>query len=401
MTPSPYSATIPKLQIAWDSTSFKALMTCPRQYQYSILEGWRPAQDKVDLEFGGFFASACEVYKKGRLAGRDKTQATVDALRYVIAASWIKNYEPGKCPCPNGCNGCEIPEGKPWGGRYEEMWRCKGTTSYRNSRGNRAKCQFSHKGNWFPAPNPTVCGECSSETEMQRQWIGDHKVKDRYTLVRLVAWYCDEQPETPAEGPFPYAFPNGQPAVELSFVMPLPWKSPVPPITMKSGEKMYITNDKRREPYLLCGHLDSIMQFGSERFISDNKTTKNALGQAYFAAYSPNIQVDIYDLAGNALYPSLNLRGVMIEGAQVLQEGARFGVGVQYRSDLLREELLQDLRYWLDQAERFAQEDYWPMNRASCYLCPFKMVCSKEPQMRQGYLEANFVKRIWNPLEER
>lgn len=371
--PSPWSSVNPKLQRAWDATSLKALMTCARYYQYSIIEGWR-FPGNVDTDFGGFFASATETYKKVRLAGKSKQDATLAALRYTIEATYT--------------------DAGPWGGRYEERWRCTGTTPYRNARGNKAKCPWSHKGVWLPSPAPGICGTCGSQTETQRQWVSDNPTKDRYTLVRLVTWYCDEQPENPEDGAFPYQFPNGQPAVELSFSFPLPFKE-----TIRKGEGEWPAIEG--EPYLLAGHMDSIMVFGGENFISDNKTTKNALNQNYFAQYAPNVQVDTYDLAGSVLFPDLNIKGVMIEGAQVLREGARFGVGVVYKNELQRNEFLEELGWWLKQAERYAEDDYWPMNRSACYLCPFKQICSKEEPKRQMFLEANFVKRHWNPLEER
>lgn len=385
-TPNMFSTYLPKLQIAWDATSFKYLMTCPRQYQYAILEGWRPAEERVDLEFGGFFASSVETYKKARVEGLGKQEATIKAVRYAIEATWTADT--------GGDTEGHTPG--PWGGRYEELWRCTGSEPFRNAKGNRAKCPYSHKGSWFPAPAPGSCS-CGSDTHTERQWIGNDRVKDRYTLVRLVAWYCDEQPEEVGDGAMPYVFPNGQPAVELSFKIPLPWKAPGEYRGFPTGGTNYTSG----ETYLLAGHLDSIMEYGVEHFVADNKTTKNMMGVVYFAQWHPNIQMDIYDLAANTLYPTLNIKGVMIEAAQVLTEGARFGVGISYRSDAMREELLGDLRYWLTQAERFAIEDHWPMNRANCYLCPFKVVCSKEPAHRRRYLEAAFVKKQWNPLIER
>lgn len=383
MSLSPYSSVIPNLQTAWDSTSFRSLMQCPQQYKYGIVDGWRLPEGRVDLEFGGYFASAAERYKKARLRGLDKLAATVEAVRYVIEATWL----PGEAGSA----------GAPWGGRYETFWHCTGTEPYKNAKGNKAKCPFSHKGVWFPEPAPDVCGECGSMVATERQWVSNNKAKDRYTLVRLVAAYCDAQPETAEEGAYPYAFPSGLPAVELSFQMPLPWRTPVFDRSNPGVE----TRLEGGEPYILCGHLDSIMQFGTEYFGADNKTTKNALNANYFAGFSPDIQVDIYDLAGSTLYSELNLRGFMIEGAQTTQSAAKFAVGLQYRSDGQREELLADLRYWLTQAEKFAIEGHWPRNRASCKMCQFKMVCSKEPQMREQYLEANYVRQPWNPLAER
>lgn len=366
--PSPFSIANPKLQRAWDATSLRALQTCPRYYQYSILEGWR--QSGVDVEFGGYFASSVEVYKKARLAGLDKGMATLNAVRYAIEATWLENEGD--------------QDGYPWGGHYEEQWRCTGTEPYKNAKGNKAKCPWSHKGHWFPQPGPSTCGECGSDTETERRWIANDNYKDRYSLVRLVSWYCDEQSEElGAQGVTPYAFPDGTPAVELSFTLPLPWKTP------------------NGEPYLLAGHMDSIVSASGEYFIADNKTTKKSLGEGYWAQYAPNIQVDIYDLAGSILYPGLGIRGVLIEGAQVLVDSARFGIRSFPHNDAQREELLVELEWWIKQAEKMAAENYWPMNRSACYICPFKKICKLDPSLREQFLKADFVKKHWNPLEER
>ena len=361
MTESLFTKTLPRLQRAWDATSLNALQFCPRYYQYTILDGWRTPGN--DLEFGAYFASAVETYKKGRLNGETKEQATKSAIRYAVGATW------------DDASG-------PWSGTYDEAWRCCGTEPYRNAKGNRAKCPWSHAGNWFPAPAPDVCGTCGSPVESQSRWVSQY-TKDRYALVRLVAAYADGQPETPDDGPYPIVL-GDSPAVELSFRYPLPYVSP-------SGE-----------PYLACGHMDSIVQFGGEHFVADNKTTAKSLNAKYWAAFSPNTQVDLYDISANVLWPSLNVRGVLIEGAQITKtNGVKMGVGIMRRNDAQRDEFLRDLEYWLSQAEHFARTDYWPMNRRNCWLCPFSEICAKDPSKRQGYLEANYEKREWNPLNER
>jgi hypothetical protein len=363
---SPYSAANPKLQRAWDATSLKALMSCARFYQYSILEGWRPNVEGDDLTFGRLFAGATETYARGRLNALSKHDATKEALRYALAESY------------------DSEEQKPWSGHYAEQWHCLGTEKYKNKKGNAAKCPYAHKGVWFDAPGPSVCGECGSPTEHADNWISINPAKDRYSLIRLVAWYCDDQPEQASDaGLYPFAFEDGTPAVELSFRFPLSIKTPT------------------GEPYLLCGHMDKIVSYSSELFISDNKTTKKTLSQSYWKQYSPNIQVDLYDLAGSVLFPSLDLHGVLIEGAQTLVNGASFGLHPEHRTETMRRETLENIEWWIGQAERYATDNYWPMNKASCYLCQFKGICGAEPQMREGYLKANFTKRFWNPLEER
>lgn len=368
MAPSQFSAANPRLQVAWDATSFSLLMKCPRLYEYSIIGGWRGIGN-VDTAFGGYFASAAEVFKKARLGGYTTEVATRHAVRDAIERTWN-------------------PDAGPWSGAYEMLWRCAGSTAFRNAKGNRAKCPWSHAGKWFPAPSPGICGHCGSDVVEERRWVSDNSAKDRPALIRLVTWWCDEQP---AEGGIElYAFPDGTPAVELPFRIPLPWTAPT---SFKGGG----------EPYLLTGYLDSIDRLGEEFFISDNKTTKNALGPPYWAQYSPNVQVDIYDLAGSILFPDLGIRGVRIDAAQALVGGARFGTQVFYRRESQREELLGDLHHWITAAEGYAAEGHWPMNRASCYTCAFKPVCSREPAMREMYLKGSglYERRNWNPLEER
>lgn len=360
---SPFSSQIEGLQIVWDATSLSALMKCPRYYQYTIIEGYR-YPGNVDIAFGKYFASSVEVFKKARLRGLSKAEATLETVKYTVLATWD-------------------PEKGPWGGQYEQQWHCTGVQPYKNRKGNRAKCPWSHKGEWFPAPAPTPCGECGSPTEAARRWVSNDPAKDRYSLIRMVVWWADEQPERAIDGPIPYAFPDGTPAVELSAPITLPWST------------------SSRERYILTGYFDDISVLGQENFINDNKTTKKTLNKLYWKQFSPNVQVDTYDLIGSVFLPDLHIRGVRIDAAQALVGGARFGTQVFYRSDVLREEYLQDLRYWLDQAEVFAQKQHWPMNRASCYTCPFSGVCSKEPDKREQYLKANFEVRLWNPLAER
>lgn len=375
--PSPFSKVIPKLQTAWDSTSLKALMMCPRYYKYTILQGWRAST--TDLEFGILAQLGFERYEKGRLAGETKEEAQIEALRLVLEKSG--HYEVPTTASPPEC----VPEPVwvPWGGRYVHKWRCEGTEPYRNPKGNRAKCPYSHKGKWFVTPQPSICGVCGSETEGQRMWDSDNPKKDRYTLARLIVWYIEEQPDDINEGLAPYAFPDGTPAVELSGKLPLPF------------------NACTGEPYIIAVNLDSIKRFGREYFIADHKTTGKSLGRAYFSGFSPDCQIDTYDFVGSILFPELKIKGVIIEAAQCMVGGVRFGIHPCYRSEALREEYLRDLGELLRRAEHYAKRDHWPKETASCWHCVFRDVCSADPARRQALLEDNFENRKWNPLEER
>ena len=74
----------PRFQFAWDSTSIGALKTCPRYYQYSILEGWQPREISVHLIFGLHFHAALERYDHLTFGGMDKDSALREVVRYVL-----------------------------------------------------------------------------------------------------------------------------------------------------------------------------------------------------------------------------------------------------------------------------------------------------------------------------
>lgn len=365
--PSKFSAHNPLLQLAWDATSFYSLMFCPRKYYYEIIQGWRGST--VDLDFGVMYAKAMETFYKARLDGKSRDEAQLEAARTALEES--------------GQYAGDEQEWVPWGGRYEAQWRCTGTEKYKNEKGNPAKCPFSHKGKWQEGPAPPICGECGSETEEAVNWLPGHNVKHRYTLLQTVIWACEEQPDDDVSGIQPYKFEDGTKAVELPFRLFLPYKTP-------AGES-----------YILCGYLDGIVTFGNEAFTADDKTTGSYIGKAYYSGFNPNIQFDIYDLAGSLLYPNLHLGGVAVRAAQVQQSGSKFGFDISRRTERQREELLDELGWWLKLAEEFAESGKYPMNRANCRFCGFRGICSKDPTQRQRYLEADFKVKHWNPLEER
>jgi hypothetical protein len=362
--PSPFSLANPKLQTAWDSSSLGAIQFCPRYYQYTILEGWKGSQ--VDLEFGGFAASGFELYQKRRLAGDTKEQATLAVVRQTLIDTWNA-------------------DGTQWGGHFEDQWHCTGEKPYKNAKGNHAKCPYSHKGAWFPKPAPDLCGTCGSPIETVRNYIPGHAAKNRVNLVRMLIWYIDEQPEDLNDGLRPYVFPDGTPAVELSVRLPTPWKS------------------SHGDDYILTGHFDYIGVFGEENWIVDNKTTTKTLGDKFWQGYSPHYQLDTYDLFGSLMFPDLELKGVLIDAAQVTgTKDPAFARHTFRKTEEMREEHWRNIEFWIKQAEAFAEADYWPMNKRQCFLCPFNSICNKDPLMREGYLRGSFKQgERWNPLAER
>jgi hypothetical protein len=353
----------PDLQIAWDASSLKSLQFCPRYYQMNNLQGYQA--ESVDLEFGRLIASGFEMYQKLRLDGFSTEDALLRVTRWALEETY------------------NADDDSQWGGRYETMWKCEGTEKYKNAKGNKAVCPFAFKQAWFPGDPPQQCTDCRSAIKVERRYITEN-VKNRHNLIRALIWYGLEQPADLMDGFHPYTFPDGHKAVELSGRLPLPYKAP-------TGEN-----------YMLTWNFDYIGELGDELFVTDNKTTRKTLNGQFFDTYSPDTQFDTYSMVATLAYPGLGIRGVMVDAVQVKVEGIEFGRHPYYKTEEQHEEHLFDLKYWIGQAAQHATEGYWPMRKSSCWLCPFKKVCSQSPSQREGYLASNFPKGPrWDPTHER
>jgi len=213
--------------------------------------------------------------------------------------------------------------------------------------------------------------------------------KNPRTLLSLVIDYLDRYKDDPAQTK---VLESGKAATEVSFRFELPFGP-------QSG-----TN----QPFLLSGHLDRVVDFNGETLVMDRKTTTTTPGSYYFDQYSPNNQMSLYTLAGQIVLNTV-VKGVVIDAAQVLLEKPNNYVrGFTFRTPAQTHEWLDDLKFWLTSAENYATVGYWPMNDTACDKfggCRFRGVCSKDPSVRERFLEADFIKLApedrWNPLRPR
>jgi hypothetical protein len=349
------------LQIAWDATSMASLLKCPRYYQYTHLCGWRA--ESIHLDAGKYIASALERFQKARATGTPKEDAILDVMRWYMEAS----YEDEAL------------------GRWETQWHCTAEKPRKvmvDGKARYRKCPNALSGVWFPEPAPHICGECGAPTARERHFIAPSPSKNRLTIALALLEYMDSQASSSRTCIFPYNFPNGKPAVELSFSVPFPRVAPT------------------GEAYTLNGHMDYIAQWGDEHYISDNKTTGKPLNDAFFSSYAPSIQFDTYDLVGTILWPELELDGVQVDALQLSASATASGRHTYYKTDEHREEQMRTIQWILECAEKYAADGYWPMNKGSCFMCPFREICARPPSDREYALEADprFERREpWNP----
>lgn len=215
---------------------------------------------------------------------------------------------------------------------------------------------------------------------LKRPWASDDPNKNRFTLIRSLCWYLDQWRDDPMQT---LILADGNPAVELSF-------------RYDTGLRTSATS----EPIMLCGHLDRVGQSAGQNWLSDLKTTKHTIkgfsASDYFAQFSPDNQMSLYDLAGKVVY-SLPIAGLMVDAVQVAATFSRFHRSPVSRNDAQREEWFMAFEVYVKQAENYAQMNFWPMNDKACFRCHFRPICSRPPGARQMWLESDYHRRSWDP----
>lgn len=219
-------------------------------------------------------------------------------------------------------------------------------------------------------------------TKNPETWPAKGDIKSRETLVRAIVWYLEHFRDDPAKT---VILDNGLPAVELSFKMTLPFDNP-------SGD-----------PYVLCGHLDRLVEMAEQLYVLDRKTTGSTISSYYYKQYNPNNQISLYTLASRIVLPRA-AAGVIIDACQLAVNFARFHRGIITKTQGQLDEWLEDLGRWLKLAEVFAENQHWPQNDTACSMyggCEFIDVCKNDRSVRSLVLNSEFEKHVWNPLDNR
>lgn len=234
----------------------------------------------------------------------------------------------------------------------------------------------------------------TGEVIRDEAWDAGHPAKTRETLVRSVIWYLEQFGDSDAAKTVILA--NGKPAVELSFKLEMDFG----PYQQRHDLDVGFVHNHKYQPYVLCGHLDRVVEFTGGYYVMDRKTSTSTISSSYFDQYEPDNQMDIYSFAAKVIYQT-PVRGVIIDAVQIAVGFSRFSRGFTFRTEAQVEESINDMKVWFALAEQYAIAGHWPQNTKSCHHyggCIFRRVCSKSPEIRHKFLETDFVKKEWNPL---
>lgn len=326
------------IQYAWDSVSLTSFLSCPRRYQYQIIEGLVPNSTgyAIALVFGILFHKGLEEYhrektllKAGGMVGDEDAHeaALLHAVRHLL------NDQPATATLPTD----EV---------IEEMAE-----------------------NYDPDEDDGI-------------QLRNSKVRTRYYLIRAVVWYLEHYKDDPCST---IIMPSGAPAVELSFRIPLP-------IDIASGAKHH--------QLMLCGHIDRGIEFNGHHYPDDYKTAKS-ITQQWKEMFDLSHQMTGYSVAGSILFEAPVI-GAMIDGIALQIGQCKFNRHFTTRSEGQVQEYFELLGYVAQQAERHYLSGSYPMNTASCYFCEFKQVCRTPPEYRDRYISQHYSRKPgWNPLENR
>ena len=206
--------------------------------------------------------------------------------------------------------------------------------------------------------------------------------RTKETLVRSVVWYLDQFWNDKA---ITILQTNGKPVVEYNFQLPF--------------------MDYQGQEVFICGHLDRMVKWQGQVYVSDYKTTKYSLDHKFFSQFKPGTQMPLYLTACHIISETFadlpSAHGVIIDGMQLGVNFTRYARQIIPFSLEEINEYILDLKYWITKAMDACKANYFPQNTESCQKysgCQYLEICSKPPARRDLFLNGNFIKRIWDPL---
>jgi hypothetical protein len=226
----------------------------------------------------------------------------------------------------------------------------------------------------------STCDDCNGQGKVSLGPVEflDSK-KTRFNLIRSIVWYIDTFGEESANGIQTHHLSDGKPAVELSFTLDLD------------------------EDFLLCGHLDRVVDYGGSLYVMDQKTTGGTISSYFFDGFKPDVQMSLYAFAGQIILKS-PVAGVIIDGAQIAVSFTRFERGFTYRTQDELEEFYENTKHIIRQTQSYTMLDVFPMNTTACGNyggCPYKSICTATPKLRESVIKSQYREETWDPLERR
>lgn len=219
------------------------------------------------------------------------------------------------------------------------------------------------------------------DAEVPDTGSGANKSPDR--LLEGLVSYFDQYPlsDDPLK---PLALPDGKRALEFTFSLPIP----------------DVLHPATGDPLIYAGRFDMLAERDGVLFIVDEKTASQ-LGASWVSQWTLDSQFTGYCWAARQFgYP---VAGAIIRGISFLKSSIGHAQAIIYRPEWTVERWYKQLCRDLRRAIACWSEDEFDLalDKSACGSyggCTFVRVCDSPDPER--WLEADFVKRKWDPLNK-
>lgn len=210
------------------------------------------------------------------------------------------------------------------------------------------------------------------------------------TLPRMIGaldYYFEKWPLA-ADPLVPWEFMPGKRAIEFSFASPLPFDHPT-------------TGD----PVIYTGRSDFLGMMSDALWIVDDKTTSQ-LGASWINQWDLRSQFTGYSWHAKKV-AGMPVQGCMVRGVSILKTKYDHAQVPTYRPDWQIDRWLQQVLHDLERLKLAWETGYFDYNldeECNSYSgCLFRRICLSPPDSQEAWLEADYEKRVWDPLarEER
>ena len=189
MTDSPFLPNT-NIQYAWDSTSLGYLKTCPRLYQYIMIDGWTPKDESIHLRFGIEYHKALENYDRCRADGLNHEDSLFEAVREALYR--MEGWDPdpdtkaGKEKNPKS-----LVRSVVW---YLDQYKDDNAKTYIRTDGKPAvELSFRFELDWGPEHDKTILYVLCGHLDKVVTFVDELFVLDRKTTTfRLTEYYFNQ-----------------------------------------------------------------------------------------------------------------------------------------------------------------------------------------------------------------
>jgi hypothetical protein len=233
--------------------------------------------------------------------------------------------------------------------------------------------------------------------------VGEEEYRNYSTAVDLITAYNNHYPVEAFEV---LTLPNGRPAVEVPFAVPIGEVAIDADMWVRNPDGSVVNRYVGTIKVVWTGKIDLIYRRESRIYIMDHKTT-SMMGPSYFKEFDLSSQVYGYLWAASKLL-NQPIAGFIVNALAVRKQtpkGKRFEFE-RYpvpADDALIAEFVEDVLHDVSDFIEMCKREYLPKHTKWCVgkygACPYTQVCALPPHSREIILmSGNFKTVEWDPL---